>query len=119
MGLVGAKRFSGALQEMKGKILARYAHNPYVLIGCEEECANTLTRACEQCEAGRRVLKVVMIGTQAYLDALDVGRLERLAHYGVQMEFFMQVERASASSALCKYGSVFGFKNAKSQPEHF
>ncbi len=111
--------FSESLQEMRGKIFARYAHNPYVLIGCEEECICVCENACARCEAGGRVLKVVMIGTQACLKNLDVGKLERLARDGVQMEFFMQVERASASSALCKYGSVFGFKNAKSQPEHF
>lgn len=111
--------FSESLQQMRGKILARYANNPYVLIGCGEECARVCENACVCCEAGKRVLKVVLIGTQAYLENLDMEKLERLARYGVQMEFFMQVERASASSALCEYGSVFGFKNAKSQPERF
>ena len=110
--------FSESLQQMRGKILARYANNPYVLIGCGEECARVCENACVCCEAGKRVLKVVLIGTQAYLENLDMEKLERLAHYGVQMEFFMQVARACEGtfgcSALQKYGVVFGIRIPKS-----
>lgn len=110
--------FSESLQQMRGKILARYANNPYVLIGCGEECARVCENACVCCEAGKRVLKVVLIGTQAYLENLDMEKLERLARYGVQMEFFMQVARACEGifkdTPLQKYGVVFGIKIPKS-----
>lgn len=103
---------------MRGKILARYANNPYVLIGCGEECARALEHACARCEAGRRVLKIVLVGTQACLEALSVGELERLARYGVQMEFVMQVAHACEGifkdTPLQKYGVVFGIKIPKS-----
>lgn len=110
--------FSESLQQMRGKILARYANNPYVLIGCGEECARVCENACVCCEAGKRVLKVVLIGTQAYLENLDMEKLERLARYGVQMEFVMQVAHACEGifkdTPLQKYGVVFGIKIPKS-----
>lgn len=110
--------FSESLQQMRGKILARYANNPYVLIGCGEECARVCENACVCCEAGRRVLKVVLIGTQAYLENLDMEKLERLARYGVQMEFVMQVAHACEGifkdTPLQKYGVVFGIRIPKS-----
>ncbi|WP_395002977.1 hypothetical protein [uncultured Helicobacter sp.] len=110
--------FSESLQQMRGKILARYANNPYVLIGCGEECARVCENACVCCEAGKRVLKVVLIGTQAYLENLDMEKLERLARYGVQMEFVMQVAHACEGifkdTPLQKYGVVFGIRIPKS-----
>ena len=110
--------FSESLQQMRGKILARYAHNPYVIVACGEECARVCENACVCCEAGKRVLKVVLIGTQAYLENLDMEKLERLARYGVQMEFVMQVAHACEGifkdTPLQKYGVVFGIRIPKS-----
>lgn len=102
------------LCHMVDNILMHYRHNPYVIVGCDRDCASILEFAHKQCVSNKRVSKLVLIGTQECLESLNTQCLETLGHYGVKVEFFMWLDSMWCESFLVHYGVVFGFKNAKS-----
>lgn len=107
------------LDQVRDSIFAHYRNNPYVIMGCDRDCASILEFAHKQCASNKRVSKLVLIGTQECLESLDAQCLETLGHYGVRVEFFMQLDSMWRESFLAHYGVVFGFKNAKFQLENF
>lgn len=112
-------KYPTPLQEATKRVIACYAHNPYVIVGFEEDCARALESAHQQCLVDRRITKVVLVGTQECLESLTYQSLAYLAQKDVCMEFFMQVQNPFDNHILRQYGTLFCFKNAKSQAQSF